>query len=103
MPRNVTTLLTWTVALRPILFIRSAVGALSSRNQTKMAIGISPASVSLSWKSSFTWLVTMPATSPNPITTKAKRTGRIAVFLFIIMGLTYFFSSFSCQTTRWTR
>ena len=74
-PTMVINMLNKTVFLRPILFIREAVGMERRRNHRNTIDGKKPDARSVKLKSVLTYEVAMPTTSTNPITKKAKKMG----------------------------
>ena len=74
---------TRTVFLRPIFPHRTPVGMEMRKNQTKIIDGRNPAVTSESAHSAFTWFITVPMMSLNPITKNPASIGRSARLLFM--------------------
>ena len=65
---------------RPHFPHATPVGTEMRRNQMKIIDGRKPAIASLNAHSTFTWFITVPMMSENPITKNPARMGRMAYF-----------------------
>ena len=82
---------TRTVFFRPIFPHSTPVGIEMRKNQMKIIDGRNPAVTSESEHSAFTWFITVPMMSLNPITKNPASIGRRARLLFMTFSFISYF------------